>query len=299
MEVEVGADQTSAETETAGAESQTAAAPQIDIEARAFRMGWRPKDQYKGPEDKWIPPEQYIEIATESMPVLKKTLRTMDDKYGKMERQLAEMAEAFNGYREFATRAEIRAYEKARAELEAQRETAITQADVGAVKGVEAKLKELDEAKPEPPKKVVSAAETQGAVKLAPEVQTWIDANPWFNDDRQLKRAATSIDNDLREDEPTLTITARLAKVKAEVQRLHPEKFGRTVTTEDAGNARRAAPTAVGTSNGAPARQKNAHSFENLPPEAKKACDKQVKQMAHLKKPFTRDEYVSLYEWPE
>jgi hypothetical protein len=72
---------------------------------------------------------------------------------------------------------------------------------------------------------------------------------------------------------------------------LHPEKFS---------NTRREAPSAVGASNGgAPMRKKNDKSYENLPAEAKKACDKLVTQMKSHKKPFTREEYVANYEWPE
>jgi len=292
MVEQAGADQTSAETaevaDAPEAAQATPVSPQIDIEARAYRMGWRPKDQYKGPDDKWISADQYIEVATESMPVLRKTLKTMEDKYDKTERRLAEMAEAFNVYREFATKAEVRAYEKARSELVTERDAAIAQADVSAVKAVDAKIAEHEATKPAEPKRVDRTADP--APPLAPEIQDWIEANPWFNDDPDMKADATDIDNGLRIREPTLSIRDRLAKVKMKVQRLYPEKFA---------NTRREAPSAVGSSNGVAARKKNEKSYENLPPEAKKACDKLVLQMKGHKKPFTRDEYVADYEWPE
>jgi hypothetical protein len=293
MEVEAGAEQTSAETtEVADAtEAQAAQAPslspQIDIEARAFRMGWRPKDQYRGPDDKWISADQYIEVATESMPVLRKTLKTMEDKYDKTERRLAEMADAFNVYREFATKAEVRSYEKARSELVAERDAAIAQADVSAVKAVDARIAEHETTKPTEPKRVDPGADDR---PLGPDIKEWIEANPWFNDDPDMRADATDIDNGLRIREPTLSIKDRLAKVKIKVQRLYPEKFA---------NTRREAPSAVGSSNGVAPRKRNEKSYENLPPEAKKACDKFVLQMKGLKKPFTRDEYVAGYEWPE
>ena len=55
MAVEAGAEQAATETEAAPSGQP------VDIEARAFRMGWRPKDQYKGPEADWIPAEQFVE----------------------------------------------------------------------------------------------------------------------------------------------------------------------------------------------------------------------------------------------
>lgn len=303
MEVEAGADQMSAETAEVTEASETKVAqagtvsPQIDIEARAYRMGWRPKDhkgpddnwdQYKGLPEKWIPAEQYIEVATESMPVLRKTLRTMDDKFAKQERLLADLAENVKYQRDNTHKAEQRAYDRARAELVAERDAAIAQADVSAVKAVDAKIAEHETTKPAEAKKADPPAETQ---TTAPEVSEWLAANAWFNTDDQLRSLAQGTDSKLIKDEPGLSLTERLAKVKAEVQRRFPEKFGM--------NTRRQAPSVVGSSNGAPPRPKNEKSYDNLPAEAKKACDKLVVQMKSHKKPFTRDEYVANYEWPE
>ena len=47
----------------------------------------------------------------------------------------------------------------------------------------------------------------------------------------------------------------------------------------------------------APKKKGNGRSYEDLPAGAKAACDKLVKSMSGLKKPFTREDYCANYDW--
>ena len=276
---ETGAEQAAAETVTAPNEQA------VDIEARAFRMGWRPKDQYKGPEAEWIPAEQFVERVMENVPVLKRTIKTMDERFARQEKEFGELKQTFSDYREFATRAEQRAYEKAKKDLMAQRDVAIQHADVDTVRQVETQIAELDKTA-KPPATETTRAETIN--RPDPAILEWVGENPWFSSDRMLHGVAQSIDGALIADRPGLSVRERLSLVKEEVQRRFPEKFS---------NPRRETPSAVAATNAPSQRRKSGHAYEDLPPEAKKACDKIVAQFKGHKKPFTRDEYVASYDW--
>jgi hypothetical protein len=279
-----------ADAEQAAAETVAEPTGQpVDIEARAFRMGWRPKDQYKGPEADWIPADQFVERVTETLPVLKRTLKTMEERSERLERKLADTEQVLVDFREYATRADMRAYEKAKKELMAQRDVAIQHADIETVRSVETQIADLDKtAKPSAPVEKRSAAETDRAVAPDPAITEWVAENSWFNSDSLLHGVAQSIDVAIQTEKPGLPIRDRLAMVKEEVQRRFPEKFG---------NPRREAASAVSGSNGVTPRRPAAKSYENLPAEAKKACDKIVAQFKGHKKPFTREEYVANYDW--
>ena len=34
---------------------------QAELEARARRQGWRPKEEYRGPEERWVPAQEFLE----------------------------------------------------------------------------------------------------------------------------------------------------------------------------------------------------------------------------------------------
>jgi hypothetical protein len=77
------------------------------------------------------------------------------------------------------------------------------------------------------------AAPPQSGAGTTPEVQEWLNDNPWFNKDRALSREATAIEANLLEDNPYLTVVERLNAVSDEIVRRHPEKFGARDAEED------------------------------------------------------------------
>jgi hypothetical protein len=153
---------------------------------------------------------------------------------------------------------------------------------------VDAQIEELDKtAKPAP---IAAPARTgqRQAQAPHPEITEWIGQNPWYNDG-MLGELARAIDTSLLREKPGLPIRDRLALVKDELVKRYPEKFG---------NPRRESASAVGASPGTVARRRtNGHTYDDLPPEAKRQCDKTVAQFKGHKKPFTREEYVRDYDW--
>lgn len=265
-------------------------APHVDpaIESEARDYGWAPKENFKGPAERWRPADEYVEWAKQSgrlprgeFDKVVKALPVIRQENEALKTQLAEVKSALNEFVEFSTKAEERAFNRAKAELEAKVTSAAQNADPEAARAAMAELAAL---RPEPPKPVAKV-ETKPAVNVDPVIQDWIAKEDWFNKSPVLNTYATDIFGELERSQPGMSQAERLAETKRRTVEKFPEKFG-------INPAREAAP-AVGSPRGEPQRKKSGKTYEDLPAEAKKACDKFVKTIPG----YTRDKYVKDYDW--
>ncbi len=267
-------------------EAAPPAAADPDIEARARVQGWRPKDEYRGPAERWRPADEFLRAAETVLPVAVERNRLFERKLDAVNSELAGVKQVLSEFREFASRGEQRAYERAKAELVAKRDVAVAHADTETFKQVDREISELDKSIParvEPRRE----AAPPPAPENHPAIVTWRSENPWFDRDRILHNLAKGLDEEFQSAHPGLDIAERLGMVKAEVQRRYPEKFA---------NPAREGTNQVSQPNGGNAPRKTPkHSYENLPPDAKKACDKFVKTISG----FKVEDYVRDYDWAD
>jgi hypothetical protein len=216
---------------------------------------------------------------------LRAQLRTRDELLQRQtadsERRLAEQTAAVRELLDGQRRAEDRGFAYYREEIRARMRKAVKEADEAAYDAAERDLTALEEAaarrQPPPdqragarneprgdlrgdpgtpahdavpyrqPGQPGAAAASAGADALVdPVARAWVSNNPWFAADRKLAREAQAIEANLLDDDPYMTTETRLAKVREEVARRHPDKFDNP--------ARRQAPT-VATPGGQVARQ--------------------------------------------
>ena len=240
-----------------------------EAEAKARRQGWRPKDEYRGPEDKWVDAEAFLKRSDEELPVMRERLRKQD-------RDLAELKSTVTKFAEHHAKVEKIAYERALAEVKKQRREALAIGDADGFEAAEERLQELKEVKP-------ATTQKAAAAEIAPEILTWAKANPWFTSEPRLAKYAQQYALELENEDPTRGMTDILKDVTKEVMARFPEKFA---------NAKRAAPPAVeGTSSVAAG--KGSKTYQALPPEAKKACDDFIRK-GLIK---SKDEYLKYYDW--
>lgn len=260
------------------------------IEETARRMGWRPKEEYRGDPDKWRPAEDFVERGLNELPVLRDRYRALDERYAKdvgdLKSQVKEMGEVLAEFREFSSKSEERAYQRALRELVEKRDAAVMHADTETFKATQAEIEALNESVKKPAPKPKEETKPQEQPSSQPQVdpytQQWVTENPWFNASPMLQGAAIGIHNELLRNEPGLSLRENLAKVRAEVAKRFPEKFE---------NERRAAPSAVSEGGRAEMGRKKGKTYNDLPPDAKAACDRFTKTI----KGFTREDYVKQY----
>jgi len=236
-------------TEEVTAPEATQADP--EVESRAREMGWSPKEEWRGAPEKWVDAETFVKKGETLLPIVKAANRKLEAKVEELTGILKDMT-ASQAKRERA------AVEKAIAEREAKRDEAIEAGDVKAVKAIEKEIKELEEEKPEAPKKAAAAAD--------PAITAWVEQNPWFGKDAKMRAFATELHGELLRDEPDLSITENLKRVRKEVEKRFPEKFE---------NPKRTAPNAV--EGGGSGGGGTAGGWDTLPDDVKAMGDRLIK----------------------
>jgi hypothetical protein len=265
--------------------------PEVLHEAES--QGWVPKDRYRGNEKDWVDAETFVKRGREILPILKKNNENLVRDLNQTREQLKEFREAAEEFKKF----QRESYERKAADFEAQikaikesRAQAISDGDGQKVNALDDALDtakdNLKEAK-QAVKDVVSTpvVEAPSSANLDPNLQTWLNSNDWFGVDKRMTGIANGIGESLRIEFPMLKGQAFLEKLDEVLAEEFPNKFGKTT--------KRAAGSPVESGSGRQGRgSSSSKSYDNLPSDAKAACDKFVRQ-----KLMTKDEYVQAYDW--
>lgn len=255
--------------EAEGGEQQQEAEPASlsDTEQLATELGWAPKDDWRGDPDKWVDAKSFLRGTVDAHKALKVTVRNQDEKLANIGKTMERMAKV-------QTRVEQTAYERAVSDLKAQRRQAIEESDADTVEAIDEQIAGLAKPDTEPAEKTADGAD--------PDFDDWHAENPWYGPDG----------------DPRLTLAAEEAakvigrkykgrelydRVTKQMKQDFPEKFG---------NAARKQPNRVeGAGNGTMRRGSGEKTFNDLPAEAKAACDQFVKDGTFK----TRADYVKEY----
>jgi hypothetical protein len=225
------------------------------VEDKAREMGWTPKDQFKGDPSKWRDASEFVERGEKLLPIVQAKVK-------KQEAELRELRATVKDLGDFVTKTEQRAYDRALADLTAQRAAAIEAGDGKA-------FTEIDEQIQSVRAEVVAKAQKQAAKAETtdPEYEEWAGRNKWL-EDPAMSAYAESMAIYLRKSGEKATGSDFLELVAKEVKAKFPEKFT---------NPRRAAAPAV--ESGAPAPRKGGKGFADMPADARAACDRMARNL--------------------
>ena len=274
-------------------EEETQAAPQVSSEIlyEAESQGWVPKERYRGNEADWVDANTFVKRGREILPILRKNNENLVRDLNNTREQLKEFKEAADEFKRFqkdAYERKAQDYEYRIQEIKNSRAQAITDGDGQKVNALDDALDEakdnLKEAKQAVRDVIKAPVEpTPEAQPLDPSLQTWLDRNNWFGQDKRMTSMANGIGESLRLEFPMLKGQEFLEKLDEVLAEEFPTKFGKKSTPTNR----------VESGSGRQSRgNSNAQSYDNLPPEAKAACNKFVKQ-----KLMTQEEYVNSFDW--
>ena len=264
-----------------GAQDAPVDAPVSDGEREARNLGWVGKDEFKGDPAKWRPAEEFLDRGKRILPIVLKDNERLQRNLDRVKDELKEIRESTKQLIEFHTTAAKREYERGRREIEAKIEAGAANADQTAVR---AGMQELDAlTKQQQPATKVSGEAPRAPVD--PVIADWIEKETWFNKDRALNAYATDTYGALERERPGMTTAELLTETKKRTVDKFPEKFGI--------NPAREAPAAVGSPSGGRSARKNEKTYDNLPAEAKRACDKYVKSIPG----YSKEKYCADYDW--
>lgn len=240
------------------------AAPAVnEVEQKARKMGWTPKEEFKGDPEKWRSAEEFVERGENMVPILRDTVRKQERKIADLERNIAEIAVN-------ATKSEQRAVQKALSELKARQIEAVAAGNTEAFVQIDQEIEDLHK----------QALESQPKPKgPPPEYVEWEEKNTWVRNDPVMLAYAESQFEYLKRTKPGMLYSEVLESVSKAVKKEFPDKFS---------NPRReSAPSVEGST---PSPKKGGKTYADLPKEAKEACDRFVERYK-----VKREDYVKQY----
>lgn len=246
-----------------------------EVEKRAARMGWRPKEEFKGDPGRWIDADAFVARTEQELPIALGTIKNL-------ERRLADTEETIKQFAKYAKSTEERAYNRALKGLQKTQREAV---ELGDTAKFDAAQKEIDE--------VLQARDKQDEPVKKPErnrdFEEWTGRNPWYGTDPDMTRIADDVSRSVVAAFPELVGKRGIYDKYDEALKL---RLGDKINAGS--NPRRQEPPAVaaGTGNSGGSASGGKHSYAALPSEAKAACDKFVK--AGL---LTREQYLKDYDW--
>ena len=271
-------------------ESVTSNEISTEVQHEAESQGWVPKERFRGNESDWVDADTFVKRGREILPILRKNNENLIKDLQATKDQLKEFREAAEEFKKFQRESyerKAQEYESQIQEIKESRAQAISDGDGQKVNALDDALDQAKENFKEAKqsvKDVVSAKDPEPTPEaIDPGLQAWLDRNTWFCQDKRLTGMVNGIGESLRLEFPLLKGQAFLDKLDEVLAEEFPNKFGKKQSPSsrvESGSGRQSR------SGG------NAQSYDNLPSEAKSACDRFVKQ-----KLMTREQYVADFDW--
>ena len=261
----------------------------LEKEARIF--GWVPKEEFRGSDDDWVDAEVFVKRGKEINPILRKNnellMKKLDEKAKEID-SIKASVEEFKKFQKDSFERKTAEYEIQIAELKSKKREAIAEGNGDAVVDIDDQIDSLKEAQREAKAEAKAKAEVpppaQASIPDDPELQSWLGRNQWFGSDTEMTDMANGLGSSVRKQFPHLTGREFLDKLDDKIVEYFPHKaLGKKAkgsTVDSTGNVR------GGTSSGK-------KSYDTLPDDAKKACDRFIKQ-GWIK---SKQEYVDSYDW--
>ena len=246
-----------------------------DYVAEATAQGW--KENFEGPNKSDAKTfvekgEQIAALAITQRDATKVENAQLSSRIAKLETANKEFGEYKDGQ---LARSEARNKDLLN-ELSLRRSQAVTDNDGEAFYKADREIEQVKDSMNVPP------PQSNGGPQPNPLYDAWLINNGWYNTDPTLKAIADGIEGQIVSD--GYSGPAYYAEVTRRVKEMAPDSFG---------NKKKAGATGVEPGGELEVKpDSNAHIYDNLPPEAKAACDKFV-ATGHT----TKESYCATYEW--
>lgn len=170
-------------------------------EQKAYDQGWRPQDDFEGPEDNWKTAKEYVRDG-EFLATIKELNQKVDSQKADFDQRL----ENSNKLHEARKAREI-------SDLKTQQRDAVRVSDTDAFDSAQKQIDKLEEA----------PAESKNAPAVDPVISEWESKNTWINDlTDERTPVAQGIWNQYISKNPTASNAQALAHVDDRMGKLYP-----------------------------------------------------------------------------
>lgn len=264
------------------AEGQEGSGP--TIEARATAMGWQPKEKFKGAEGDFVDAESFVKKGEEILPILRANNRRLVDEVTGMKKTLdqaqrhnQELQQSVEGLKEFQADIALERLKTKKRDLSKQIKEARSEDNTELEEQLEEQLSTVNDAVKEytkPTAKTQPTAKTEAAPQPDPNLQAWMQDNPWFQQDEKKTAIAMGIGQELRKAGSALLGREFLDEVARQTEEFFAEpRQSSKVESGRGGN-----------------RARGGKSFSDLPEEAQKGCLKFEKTLVGPGKTYKSSE---------
>lgn len=262
---------------------------QDTVEERARLQGWKPKEDYSGDPKNWKPAEEYLKHGDNIAKAQSRKAGELASQIDELKAEMAELKQGNQDFKQFHDQVVQKQNEQRELlikQLEAAQAKAIDEGKGGEAVNLQNQAAEL--------RRQQAAAAAQRPNNLSPEanhqllMRNWIAENPWYSENPRLRAIADGISvtvrNEVGQNAPNEQYLSALRKRVMELAGDDPAFR----------NARRGDPTNVGDEPHSQGGGSGERGYDDLPAEAKAACDRMVKTMG-----LTVDAYLANYEWDD
>lgn len=183
--------------------------PQIDsIETEAREQGWKPKEEYEGPPDKWRPAKEFVERGE------------LFGKIDHMGKELKETRKALKMLQDHHTKVRETEYNRALNELKTLQKKHLEE---GNSDGYLETTELLTDLKAE--QKAREVVQQNVPTQPDPRFISWVSENKWYEKDAEMRRYADTLGNGYAASNPGLDPEEVLQYVTKEVRARFATKF--------------------------------------------------------------------------
>ncbi len=238
-------------------------------------QGWKPKEDWNDPDKPWVDAQTFVEkgerIAGIARSRADKERVQFESRIASLERKNKEFGE----YQRGITEREREKSDRLLSEVEALRDAAADADDLKAFAKHNKDIESIRQVQSPPPN---NERQANGENPLA---QAWLINNDWYNNNLKLRTYADGLSEVIERD--GYTGNAYFNEITRRVRQDFPEEFE---------NKSQTGSTDVEVGGDVELTDKTAHTYDNLSPIDKEACDSFVAEGL-----LTREQYVADYEW--
>lgn len=233
-----------------------------DVEKRALEMGWRPREEFDGEDSDFIDAKEFV------------SRRPLFDKIERQSHEIKEVRKALKALTEHHQKVKEAEFKNAIEFLKSEKKKALEDGDADRLieiddKIAEAKAKEI----------VANKEQATQAQTPHPNFVQWVQDNPWYVSDNELRMVADQIGTSYAASNPEVAPDEVLQYVKRRVKKLYPEKFT---------NPNRERPSAVEGSSTAPTRDSKSRDTFELTEDEKRVMNTFVRAGI-----LTKEQYIA------
>lgn len=194
-----------------------------EAETKARALGWRPREEFNGDDDKYTDAKTFLDKANTNVPMLRENARKIEQKNQRLEEQIRSMEEKLQILTRRADEAEKAGHDRAIREIEARQRKAVADGDVDEYDSLQKQKESLSvrqapQMRPEQPTNQLSTSE-----QIA--IQVFEQANPWFRQDEDLNEDMSGFILGIKSKHPDMPLSEVLERAKEKTIRANPDKF--------------------------------------------------------------------------